>query len=58
MGLYGLKCGDFMRQVWRFYESNDRSVEDRSVEGLGCVYMQANRVEREGENRLGGGRTG
>src|SRR6266545_7377972 len=23
MGLYGLKCGDFMRQVWRFYESND-----------------------------------
>src|SRR6266568_5178299 len=23
MGLYGLKCGDFMRQFWRFYESND-----------------------------------
>jgi len=24
MGLYGLKCGDFMRQFWRFYESNDK----------------------------------
>ena len=23
MGLYGLTCGDFMRQFWRFYESND-----------------------------------
>jgi len=26
MGLYGLKCGDFMRQFWRFYESNDTAT--------------------------------
>src|SRR5713226_381428 len=29
MDLYGLKCGDFMRQFWRFYESNDSNRHTR-----------------------------
>ena len=34
MGLYGLKCGDFMRQFWRFYESNDIGVRVQAEEGV------------------------
>jgi len=28
MALSGLSCGDFMRQKWRLYESNDRYDAD------------------------------
>jgi DNA invertase Pin-like site-specific DNA recombinase len=35
MGLYGLKCGEFMRQFWRFYESNDSNLmRERTLAGL------------------------
>src|SRR6266508_6183297 len=37
MGLYGLKCGDFMRQVWRFYESNDTSDRSAYLEAISHV---------------------
>jgi predicted nucleic acid-binding protein len=41
MGLYGLKCGDFMRQFWRFYESNDN--QQRAYD---CLYVAL--AERDG----------
>src|SRR6266446_2266351 len=49
MGLYGLKCGDFMRQFWRFYESNDRFFFDilfgeLFFSGIQCGWPAATRL--------------
>jgi putative transposase len=37
MALYGLKCGDFMRQFWRFYESNDKKLGKQALKEVATI---------------------